>query len=142
MFAGQLALVISAMFTGAAFYINFAEHPARMGLPAKVAVCQWAPSYRRGFAMQASLAVIGALAAVAQWYHTGGVLWLAGGLILLANWPFTMLVIMPVNRRLLAWDDLADGEIWQLLHAWNRLHTARTGLGIAATVTLLIASMG
>ncbi|MFM5954963.1 MAG: DUF1772 domain-containing protein [Novosphingobium sp.] len=142
MIAGLLALIAAAVFAGAAFYINIAEHPARMQLPVRAAVRQWAPSYKRGFAMQASLAVVGGLAAIAQWYVGGGALWLAGGLILLANWPFTMLVIMPVNKRLLASDDLSDSAITGLLADWNRLHRVRTVLGILATATMLIASLG
>lgn len=132
-----LAVVIAAAFAGAAFYINVAEHPARMKLPPAAALAQWKPAYKRGFAMQASLAVAGFLAAAAAWRIEGGAAFLAGGVILLANWPFTLIAIMPVNNRLMAMTGEENAaEIAPLLSRWNRLHAIRTLLGVAATIVL------
>jgi len=71
MLAGQLALIVAAIFFGAAFYVNFAEQPARLGLDGRSLLAEWKHSYKRGFAMQASLAVVGFLLGVLAWLQTG-----------------------------------------------------------------------
>jgi hypothetical protein len=132
---GSLALAITAAFTGAATYINLVEHPARMRLPEHSQLAEWQPSYRRAFAMQATLAALGGLCAVAATFQTGWALWLVGAALILANWPFTLYFIMPVNRRLMAASpESADTGTRELLARWNRLHACRTLLGLAATV--------
>ena len=139
---GLLALVIAAVFAGAAIYINVAEHPARLGLPIAALLTQWKPSYARGFAMQASLAVLGGVLGALAWWETGDSLWLAGAVVLVANWPYTLIGIMPTNRRLIATaPDSADAATRSLLERWGRLHAVRSVLGAIATVLFLVAAL-
>ena len=140
MLSRLLALVTAAAFTGAAFYINLVEQPARLGLPPGPLLAQWKPSYARGYVMQSSLAVIGGVLGVLAGWQTGGWLWVLGGVLLLTNWPYTLLVILPVNRRLNAIDPgSATEDTRSLIRRWGVLHGVRTVLGAAATVTFLVA---
>jgi hypothetical protein len=137
MLYGLLALIIAALFAGAAAYITLAEHPARMQLPTGPLLSHWKPSYARGFAMQATLAVLGGAAA---WWITREPLFLLGAGVLIANWPYTLLVIMPVNHRLNATDpDKADDVTRRDLLRWGQLHAVRTLLGGASTGLLALA---
>jgi hypothetical protein len=140
MIAGELALVTAAIFTGAALYVSLVEHPARQALDDRAMLAEWKPAYKRGFAMQAPLAILGFLLGAWAWYATGQGLWLAGALVLVANWPYTLIVIMPVNHTLMATPiEAADAGTRALVRKWANLHAGRTMLGAAATILFLLA---
>lgn len=134
MLTGHLALAFSAAFAGAAFYINVAEHPARLKLDDKSLLKQWKPSYDAGYTMQASLVVVsGAFGLITAWM-TKDLRWVVGAILILANWPYTMLGIMPTNRKLKAVAETDAGPASRaMLETWGRLHSVRTALGAAAT---------
>src|SRR5262249_51858553 len=120
--AGGVGLATAAAFTRAAVFVNLAEQPARLALPNKAPLAQWRPSYTRGFAMQASLALASALFGLLAFWLTRDWRWLAGAALIFANWPYTLLVILPVNKRIGATPlDAANAETRGLIETWGRL---------------------
>jgi hypothetical protein len=138
MLVGQLAIILAAAFTGAAFYVNFAEHPARLALDDKNLLKQWKLSYDAGYMMQATLAAVsGAFGVVAAWTIRDW-RWIVGALLIFANWPYTLIGILPTNNRLKAIAEIDAGPTSRaLLVSWGRLHAVRTLLGFAATLAYL-----
>ncbi len=134
-----VAAICCAVFAGAAIYINFVEHPARMSCGTPIAAAVWAPSYKRATAMQAPLAVVSCLAGISAWLLGGSIMWLAGAVLIGSVVPFTFIAILPTNHQLLEpGRDLASIETRTLLIKWNRLHAVRSVLSLLALVIYLI----
>jgi hypothetical protein len=139
--AEELALATAAAFTGAAIYINVAEQPARLGLDDKALLAQWQPSYALGLPMQSGLALASALFGLLAFWVTRDGRSLLGAALIFANWPYTLLVILPINKRITATPSHAAGaETRDLIERWGRLHAGRSMLGLAATAVYLWAT--
>ena len=100
----MIAAFTAVLFAGAALYINVVEHPARMALETKSAAIQWARSYKRATLLQAPLALASLVTGSAAWLLGRGVWWLVAALLVGAVVPFTFIVVMPTNHKLLAPD--------------------------------------
>ncbi len=137
------ALVFATLFAGAALYISLVEHPARLGLADGPLLAQWQPSYKRALPIQSGLAVAGGVAGLIVGYLSADWRWFAGSALLLANWPFTLLVILPVNKRLMAMPEREAGAGSRaMLIQWGKLHNVRSALGAAAALFFAWGSAG
>jgi hypothetical protein len=138
MLLADLAALATALFSGAAVYVTLVEHPARMSCSPQIAIAQWRPSYRRATVMQALLAVVGTLIAMAAWLQGDGLVWMWAGVILGAVIPFTLLIMWPTNKRL---EDerleTSSQEARNLLVRWGKLHAVRSVLGLFALFLML-----
>jgi hypothetical protein len=136
--AERLAVVTAAVFTGGALYVSAAEQPARLHLDDKAALTQWKASYGRGFAMQASLAFASTLFGLLAFWRNGDWHWLVGAGLIFANWPYTLLLMLPINKRLQGTEaNAATPETRELIKTWGELHVMRCLFGLCATAAYL-----
>ena len=133
-----ISVLACALFSGAAVYITFIEHPARMQCGVEVAATEFAPSYRRATVMQATCAAVGLLSSIAAWFAGARFWWLVAGVLLGSVIPFTLIAILPTNKQLLSPAlDRRSVEAERLLARWGRLHAVRSVLSGAALLIFL-----
>lgn len=88
--------------------------------------------------MQASLAMVSGLLGLTAWWLTEDWRWVVGAVLMLTNWPYTLLGIKPTNDRLNAIpNEKADAGSRALIESWGRLHAVRTALGGLGTAAYL-----
>lgn len=135
---GLLALIASAIFCGAALYVNVAEQPARLSLDDRALLAEWKPSYKRGTAMQAPLALLGFALGMLAWWQSSHPGFLVGAIAMIAPWPWTLFAIKPTNDALTATDPESAGPPSRaLIVRWGALHAVRTALGALASLSFL-----
>jgi hypothetical protein len=124
-----------------------------MDLADSAALAQWKPSYRRATFMQAGLATVSAVFGFWAWFQWRDPLLLAGALLILSVVPFTLIVIMPTNKKLEAIPTKQarpkgraravrgspEHEARTLLERWGRLHWVRNLLSAAGLAAFLLA---
>jgi Anthrone oxygenase len=127
----------AALFTGGALCVSLVEHPARLATGPPMAVAQFRTSYPRAAWLQGGLAAAGALAGIGAWLGGARIGWLAASVLLGLVVPYTLVAILPTNKRLLDRTLSPDApEAQQLLRRWTVLHAVRTLLGLAAAAAM------
>jgi hypothetical protein len=133
-----IALLAAAMFSGAAIYVSVVEQPARLKLSDGPMLDQWKWSYDRASKMQAGLAMVAGVLGLWIGFREGSAIWIVGGLLMLAPWPWTLLVMAPGNNRLKATpSDALAPETRALIERWGRLHLMRLAAGSAGALVFL-----
>jgi hypothetical protein len=84
--------------------------------------------------MQVSLAVVGGFFGVVAFFSIFEWRWLLGALVLLVNWHYAIVVVMPTNHRLMNTPaEAATAETGRMIGRCD-LHAGRRALGFAATL--------
>lgn len=135
-----LALVVVAFYSGAALYVNLVERPALLALDDRAALAGWRIALKRGAVIQAPLCVVGFLVGLVAWIATRSAADALGTLAMLAGIPWTVAMILPVNRALQAAAPEAVGERSRAqLERWYALHSVRTAFGVLALIAFFVA---
>jgi hypothetical protein len=138
--AEYVSVLACALFAGASIYITLVEHPARIECGTELAATVFAPSYRRATIMQVSLAASAFIGSIVAWRAGASISWALAGAILIMVIPFTLIVILPTNKKLLNPElDRRSQTAAQLLARWGNLHAVRSLLsGLALLIFLYL----
>jgi anthrone oxygenase-like protein len=132
-----IAILSAAFFAGGGLFVSIVIYHAIM-MDMASAVAHFGRIYNKAAPWQGSNAIICLAAAVIVSALSGDWWWAIGGLLVGASIPFTLLVMMPVNNRLL--DEKAPpapDEAVALLKRWGTLHWVRNVLSTLGLVVML-----
>ncbi|WP_426437409.1 DUF1772 domain-containing protein [Bradyrhizobium genosp. P] len=130
---GLYAFALAAAFLGAAIYIGFVEHPARLKLGAPAMVREWAVSDHRGTMLLTALSLASAVLGFVQYRISGDVRWIVGGLTILTSWPYEYYVLVPVSIWLCAMPpEKGSAPARKLMRDWGLLELGYIPIGLAA----------
>ena len=140
-FLPTLTLAVAAVFFGIAAYITMAEQPARIVLADMPQLLQWKTSFGVGIVLQGTLTVVAGVLGLATWWLNRDWRWLVGGMFMLANWPWTLIFIAPINTALLAIPaEEASAASRALIEDWGVVHGGRTAISLVAVLLFLWAA--
>jgi hypothetical protein len=129
---GLYAFAVASAYLGAAIYIGFVEHPARLRLGTSAMVREWAVSDHRGTILLTTLSLASAALAFVQYRSGGDVRWIIGGLTILTSWPYDYYVLVPVSIWFCAIPpEKGSTPARKLMRDWGLLAWGYTLIGLA-----------
>jgi hypothetical protein len=137
----MIALVACALYFGSTAYITLVEHPSRLASSTEVAWSQWVQIVKSTPKYAAS-ALVAAAAALIHGRMALRSPWTWGSVLLLAVLPFTVVSLLPIQRRLTNPDwPLQSDETRRELEKWGTCHLVRTCLGFCSLTLFLWAAL-
>lgn len=134
---GTFALAFAAAFTGASFYVNWVEQPARLKLDEEALLSEWGPSDSRGVSFLAATALVAAITGFIAYFETQDVRFAFGALLIIASWLYAFFVMAPLDNQIRS---LRGGEVAAaraLVRQWGIVESGLTAIGAAAVLLFL-----
>jgi hypothetical protein len=137
MISGMFALAFAAAFTGASFYVNWVEQPARLKLDDEALLSEWGPSDSRGVSFLIALALVAAIAGFAAYFETQDVRWAFGAVVIIGSWLYAFFVMSPLDNQIrsLRGGDVAAARA--LVRQWGIVESGLTAIGVVAVLIFL-----
>lgn len=135
--ASALEMICIGLFAGGAMMELLVEHPARVSADSATASDQMQGVLKRADPFMPALAIGGLIFGVAAWYLDGNLFGLIGGILTGLNIVLTLVAILPVNRKLLAYDSgVSPSDLKLQMRRWGRLHAVRTVAALSAFILI------
>jgi hypothetical protein len=134
---GTFALAFAAAFTGASFYVNWVEQPARLKLDDAALLSEWGPSDSRGVSLLAALALLAAIVGFIAYFGSQDVRWAFGAIVMILSWPYAFFFMSPLDNQIRS---LRGGEVAAaraLVRQWGIVESGMTAIGLAAVLIFL-----
>src|ERR1700729_3355930 len=137
MISGTLALAFAAAFTGASFYVNWVEQPARLKLDDAALLSEWGPSDSRGVFLLVALALLAAIAGFIAYFDTQDLRWAVGAVIIIGSWLYAFFVMSPLDNQVRSLRGGDVGAARPLVRQASIVESGSGGIGAGGALAFL-----
>jgi len=135
-----ISVIATGLFAGGALMQSIVDHPARQSTEPAAAIGQMQATLKFADPYMPILVLLGSISMMVTYYfHHRTWHIVAAALLLLLIIPFTLIVIFPVNKKMLTLSGAAHehSAIRSLMRRWGRLHAIRSALGCTALMVIV-----